>query len=372
MGSNLGFVELGTGRTATAIAAASNYTCAILDNASVKCWGRNSQGQLGLGNNTELGDNANEMGDNLPIVDLGTGRTATAIAAGQSHTCVILDNASVKCWGSASEGRLGLGNTNNMGDGANEMGDNLPTVDLGTGRTAIAIAAGPSHNCAILDNASVKCWGYGMSGRLGIGNGNNMGDGANEMGDNLPTVDLGTGRTATAIAAGGDGHSCAILDNASVKCWGRNYYGSLGLNAGWTDSSSSNLGDGANEMGDNLSSIDLGTAISSKGNHICVILDNASVKCWGGGQNGVLGSGSTDHLGNGANEMGDNLSAVNLGTGRTATAISVGDESTCALLDNAAVKCWGRGWGGKLGQGNTNSLGDNANEMGDNLPAIDL
>ena len=70
--------------------------------------------------------------------------------------------------------------------------------------------------------------------------------------------------------------------------------------------------------------------------------------------------------------MGDNLTIVNLGTGRTATAIIPAREHTCALLDNAAVKCWGRGWGGKLGQGNTNSLGDNANEMGDNLPAIDL
>ena len=311
MGSNLGFVELGTGRTATAIAAGSGYTCAILDNASVKCWGRNGEGQLGLGNNTQLGDNANEMGDNLPIVDLGTGRTATAIAAGQSHTCVILDNASVKCWGRGENGVLGSGSTDNLGDGANEMGDNLPTVDLGTGRTAIAIVANSDHNCAILDNASVKCWGLNGNGQLGIGNTNKMGDAANEMGDNLPTVDLGTGRTATAIAAGGDGHSCAILDNASVKCWGRAYYG-------------------------------------------------------------ALGSGSTDNLGDGANEMGDNLSAVDLGTGRTATAISVGSESTCALLDNAAVKCWGRGWGGKLGQGNTNNLGDNANEMGDNLPAIDL
>ena len=103
-----------------------------------------------------------------------------------------------------------------------------------------------------------------------------------------------------------------------------------------------------------------------------MILDNGLVKCWGAGNNGVLGQGNTDDLGDGANEMGDNLSAVDLGTGRTATAISVGRESTCALLDNATVKCWGKGINGMLGQGNTDALGDNANEMGDNLPAIDL
>ena len=103
-----------------------------------------------------------------------------------------------------------------------------------------------------------------------------------------------------------------------------------------------------------------------------MILDNASVKCWGRGNYGALGQGNTYDLGDGANEMGDNLSAVDLGTGRTATAISASRDHTCALLDNAAVKCWGGGWGGRLGQGNTNNLGDNANEMGDNLPAIDL
>ena len=369
MGSNLGFVDLGTGRTATAIASGRYHTCAILDNASVKCWGENSAGQLGIGDTNSRGSKPNEMGDNLPTVDLGTGRTATAIASGNHNTCAILDNASVKCWGSSEDGQLGQGNTTSLGDSANEMGDNLPSVDLGTGRTAIAIDTGWGHTCVILDNASVKCWGRNNVGQLGIGNNTNMGDGANEMGDNLPSVDLGTGRTATAIAAGAY-VSCAILDNGSVKCWGAG--GKLGLG------NSTTLGDGANEMGDNLTIVNLGTgrtatAISmDNSNHTCVILDNDAVKCWGDGQYGKLGSGGTSILGDGANEMGDNLTIVNLGTGRTATAISPARYHTCALLDNAAVKCWGQGNQGQLGQGNTANLGDNANEMGDNLPAIDL
>jgi alpha-tubulin suppressor-like RCC1 family protein len=70
------------------------------------------------------------MGDNLTIVDLGTGRTATAIASRRFHTCVLLDNSAVKCWGFSSYGQLGQGNTNNLGDNANEMGDNLPAIDL--------------------------------------------------------------------------------------------------------------------------------------------------------------------------------------------------------------------------------------------------
>ena len=109
------------------------------------------------------------------------------------------------------------------------------------------------------------------------------------------------------------------------------------------------------------------------GSEMCIRdRDNASVKCWGNNYNGVLGLGDTNHRGDAANEMGDNLPAVDLGTGRTATAISIGNNHTCALLDNSDIKCWGSGNMGKLGQGTTSNIGNNANMMGDNLPAIDL
>src|SRR5262245_21110914 len=92
-------------------------TCGILDNGTVKCWGRNQFGQLGLGDVNERGDGPGEMGDSLPTVNLGTGRTARAIAAGEYHTCVLLDNGTVKCWGLGMSGRLGYGDTANRGDG---------------------------------------------------------------------------------------------------------------------------------------------------------------------------------------------------------------------------------------------------------------
>ena len=71
------------------------------------------------------------MGDALPAVNLGTGRTAKMIGAGDHHTCAVLDDDSVKCWGRNDYGQLGLGDTSNRGDGPGEMGDNLPIVDLG-------------------------------------------------------------------------------------------------------------------------------------------------------------------------------------------------------------------------------------------------
>ncbi len=374
LGDNLPTVNLGTGRTATAISAGYAFTCALLDNATVKCWGHNTRGQLGQGDTANRGDGPNEMGDNLPTVNLGTGRTATAISTGENFACALLDNATFKCWGANDAGQLGLGDTANRGDGPNEMGDNLPTVNLGAARTATAITTGEHHSCALLDDATAKCWGKNAQGQLGLGDSANRGDAAGEMGDNLPAISLGAGRTATAITAGGlageGGHTCALLDNATVKCWGYNGTGQLGLG------DTADRGDSAGEMGDNLPVVNLGagrtaTAVSAAGVYTCVRLDNATVKCWGYNDS-QLGLGDTANRGDGPNEMGDNLPTVNLGAGRTATAVTTGDLHTCALLDNASVKCWGYNDDGELGLGDTAYRGDQPNEMGDSLLAVDL
>jgi len=236
-----------TASSATAIATGAEHSCALLDNASVKCWGLNDYGQLGIDNTTTMGDGSGEMAA-LTGIDLGTGRTATAIEAGAYHSCALLDNASVKCWGRNNYGQLGIDNSTNMGDGSGEMAV-LPSIDLGTGRTATAISAASDYSCALLDNASVKCWGLNDHGQLGIGNTTTMGDNSSEMAV-LTSIDLGTGRTATAIAAGYS-HTCALLDNASVKCWGYNNYGHLGID------NTTNMGDNSSEMGDNLPVVDL-------------------------------------------------------------------------------------------------------------------
>jgi alpha-tubulin suppressor-like RCC1 family protein len=161
-----------------------------LNDGSVKCWGDNSGGVLGLGDKNHHGDGPDEMGDNLRTVNLGTNKTAEAIAAGEVHTCAILNDGSVKCWGFNGSGQLGLGDTIGRGAEPTDMGDNLRTVNLGAGKTAKKIAAGGDHTCAILNDGSVKCWGANSRGALGLGDKNNRGDGSNEMGDNLPTVKL--------------------------------------------------------------------------------------------------------------------------------------------------------------------------------------
>jgi hypothetical protein len=122
------FIVVTTSYYATAISIGSYHSCAILDNGAAKCWGRNNYGQLGIDSTNNMGDNSSEMSQIIGI-NLGTGRTATAISAGFYHTCALLDNGVVKCWGSNDYGQLGIDNTTDMGDDQGEMAS-LPSVNL--------------------------------------------------------------------------------------------------------------------------------------------------------------------------------------------------------------------------------------------------
>jgi len=309
--------SLGTDRTAVAISAGSVHTCAILDDGSVSCWGGNVYGQLGDGTTTDR---------NAPtqISSLGTDRTAVAITAGDFHTCAILDDGSVSCWGYNIKGQLGDGTTTNR---------NTPTQtsSLGADRTAVAITGGDYHTCAILDDGSVSCWGYNGNGQLG--------DGTTTDSRNTPTQtsSLGTDRTAVAITAEGPS-TCAILDDGSVSCWGYNAYGQLGDGTTTnrnTPTQTSSLGSGRTAV-----SITVGYR------HTCAILDDGSVSCWGYNGYGGLGDGTTTN-------RNTPTPTSSLGTDRTAVAITAGAYHTCAILDDGSVSCWGYNAYGQLGDGTT-------------------
>src|SRR3989339_667222 len=224
--------------------------------------------------------------------------------------------------------------------------------DFASGLAVSKMAIGAEHTCALLSTGKVKCWGYTENGRLGIV-GKNRGDQTGEMGDNLPTVSLGSSWTIRAIG-GGSHHNCALLNNGLVdriKCWGDGINGVLGYDNGFSDDQS--LGDSAGEMGDNLPLIDLGYSQSIKklsvgSEHSCVLFTDGKVKCFGLNSSGQLGYGNTTSRYT-AITMGSNLPFVNLGTGKTATDISAGGSFTCAVLNDGGVKCWGSGADGRLG-----------------------
>ncbi|MDH5654479.1 MAG: hypothetical protein OEZ34_01105, partial [Spirochaetia bacterium] len=184
-------VNLGIGVYAVDIAAGERHVCAVLNNGGVKCWGTNANGQLGLDEaaGNERGDTSSEMGDNLPYVNFEAGRTAKSIHAGANHTCVIMDNNQIKCWGANAGGVLGQGHATVIGNSGISVAS-VPSIDLGTGRSALSMTAGANHNCAVLNNMQIKCWGSNSNGQLGLGHINNIGDNPGEMGDNLPHIKL--------------------------------------------------------------------------------------------------------------------------------------------------------------------------------------
>jgi len=367
LGANLPAIDFGAGKLAVNHAAGEVHNAVLLDNGQVKVYGNSSANSYG--DSVTRGDEPGEMGDNLPAVDLGPGRVAKAVGAGHYHTCAILIDDKIKCWGNNFYGKLGLGNTTpGFGDGPNEMGDNLPAVDLGTDQPIVGFSAGHDHSCVLFGNGSIKCWGKGSYGELGLGDPATRGDEANEMGNNLPTVNLGTGKTAVAISAGAY-HTCAILNDGSVKCWGYNASGQLGLG------DTNDRGDQPGEMGDNLPTVDLGAgktavAIGTGYFHSCAVLNDGTLKCWGGNKHGNLGLGDTNSRGDGPNEMGDNLPPIDLGSGALATAVTGGNDVTCVVLQGNALKCFGNNQYGGLGLGDKANHGDGPNEMGDNLPVV--
>ncbi len=345
---SVGPLDLGSGRTATAISAGSVHTCALLDDHTVRCWGYGENGRLGYGNRNSVG--ASQTAGSVGPVYLGAGRTAKAISAGGAHTCAVLDDGSVRCWGFGYDGRLGYNNTYNVGDV--QTPGSVSPVDLG-GHKAKAISAGGGHTCALLDDNTLRCWGLGANGQLGYGNTSNVGDGRGQTPASAGPIDLG-GHTAKAISAGGF-HTCAVLDDGSVRCWGDGGDGQLGY--GNTNSI------GASQTPGSVGPVNLGAgrtavAISAGGDHTCALLENGSVRCWGYGAYGQLGYANTQKVGDTPTTTPDTVGPVDLGPGRSAVAISAGGLHTCALLDNNNVRCWGQGVYGQLGYCNTDSVGD--------------
>jgi len=372
MGNNLPFVELGEGQLASAVTS-YYHGCAILGGGKLKCWGQGTFGALGHGSSDNLGDEPGEMGEMLPFVNLGVGRTVKQVIAAVWTTCAVLDNDTAKCWGWNGNGWLGLGDKNDRGDAPGEMGDALPAINFGAGRTVKSIAIDNSHACAILDNDSVKCWGQQAEGNLGNGlpGFGAIGDAPGEMGDALPIVDLGVGRTAKQLALG-TRHACVRLDNDKVKCWGSNGQGQLGLgDKEYRGDGPGEMGDALPyvDLGEGRTALQIAVSYF----HSCAILDNLDLKCWGGGAFGALGQGDGQNRGDGPGEMGDALPPIDLGTGRHAIKAAAGALYNCALLDDHSVKCWGIGGEqGALGYEDMEARGDGPGEMGDALPAIDL
>ena len=382
MGDALLPVNLGSPQPEVTSLACTGYTaCALSSDGTVRCWGRAAP--EGYKGNFELtvanGHAINTMGAVLPPMQLPTGRKATSVSCGHSHCCVILDDGSALCYGSGSSGQLGYsGSPTYVGFARPATADEAGLVDLPPGRTAVKIACGGGHTCAILDEGSVVCWGQGAYGRLGNGGRLSVTGGVNvcnvlndgTCGVNLTPVNLGSGRRAVDIAAGSD-WTCAVLDDGGVHCWGYNSGGVLGYDLHKFDY----LGDEPLEPGGVTDPIYFpgGKAVKIYGMQSgrCAILDVGDVVCWGKAGNGAIpnaqGADWYDWYNPSHWSLQDDYPPIDLG-GRKAFALAAGGGSNnvfqCAMLSAAdcdvcrdEIRCWGANYNGQLGYGDTRNRG---------------
>ncbi|MBA88500.1 MAG: hypothetical protein CMB16_04460 [Euryarchaeota archaeon] len=372
-------VAMGAGQTGNAdsLALGLDSACAIGASGNIKCWGDGSDGQLGLGNTQNIGDSSDETGTDLPFVNLGTNASVDKIVMGDKHSCALFTNGSVKCWGESSV--LGLGYSTNdggFGDGYLETGDTLPFLQFPTGRHATMIEAGKSHTCAVMDNNDLICWGDNSKGQLGLGDTAHRGDAPSEIGSNFAVTSVPTGRTIDSMALGWD-HTCVVWDNNSVSCWGGNDNGQLGLD------STTDIGDSAGEMGDNLDFLDLpgtSSAITAGDGFTCAVVDDSGTDrafCWGLNDFGQLGIESTINVGDGSGGSMSSISYADLNY--EVISIDAGEDHVCAIVRYSSyyktVQCWGNGADGRLGYGSQDNRGTgpgSTNGMGNNLPHVRL
>jgi hypothetical protein len=140
----------------------------------------------------------------------------------------VLDDGTAKCWGAAGHGQLGTEDNAGVGDGPGEMGDDLPPIDLGTGRTAATVTTGHRYTCAVLDNARLVCFGDGDNGRLGTGSTDDVGNAPGQMGDAIVAVpvagavaaarvDVGLSTTQSAVVAGSTVHYTVRITNSGHR-----------------------------------------------------------------------------------------------------------------------------------------------------------
>lgn len=304
------------------LAAGDSHTCALIADGTIKCWGDNSQGQLGRGTFQPSA---------LPVlvstIGNGTAMPAITIAAGAMHTCAVLANGAVTCWGDNDQFQLG--------DGA-AVDQNAPPASPISGISdAVAVTAGADHSCVLRNNGQVMCWGRNTNGQVGDGTTTLRSTPTLVSGlsvdDDEVAVQISAGRLHTCAATVGfnaGGHRIA-----RVKCWGFNGSGQLG--DGSTDDGPTAVVAKAGDQTDDVRSV------AANGDHSCVVMGDGSLECWGENADGQTGDGTVGAIVGGVYQQGIKVVPTLVGDPKSVHAISLGYAHTCRLVGDGTVECWG-------------------------------
>jgi len=291
----------------------SSHSCLMERVGQPKCWGANTYGQLGNG------ATADQL---VPVNVSNLTVTGVEIDVGLEHTCALLIDGQVRCWGRNANGQLGRAVTSDRETApVTVFSDQAGTVALAN---IVQIAVGDNHACALRSDGNVLCWGENARGQLGTNNRTNR---------NYAVLSQATDMVQLVA---GQGHTCGLTSGGAVKCWGDNFYGQLG--------DGSMVDDALSPV--TVSGISNATSLGTSRLHICATLADGSAKCWGRNQNGEIGNNSivtpvrTPALVQGLSNIRE---------------IGGGDGFSCARLADGTARCWGLGEGGRLGNGGTTS-----------------
>lgn len=307
------FVSLEDGQTVTQIYAKQSRTCIILNDNTASCWGFNEDGQAG-------DDSTNTYKSPSVKVQFPDGKGVKSMGMGLKHTCAILEDDNLTCWGLDSHGALGNGNSDTSDKYTPQ------TITTPSDRKVVKVEPGHSHTCILLDDGGVMCWGKDNTGQLGNG------DTSDTIHTPSSNVELPEGRAATDLSVG-DHHSCALLDNGSVTCWGHNNYGQLG------DNTTTNR---PIPIYPHLPAGSSAVSVAVGPYNSCAILENSSLYCWGHNHYGRLGIGVSGGVYSTPMFVEEATNIVDL---------SVNYDHSCGLSENGSISCWGRGKYGPLGIG---------------------
>jgi alpha-tubulin suppressor-like RCC1 family protein len=236
--------------------AAQSTGCAVLAAGGVACWGYGGLGAIGDGKTTATNP--------MPMMVVGL-MDAAQVSVSTGHACAVRATGAVTCWGEGAFGKLGNGSTTNS---------NMPVAVQGI-TDGLSVSAGAAHTCAVRGDGQAVCWGNRANGRLG--------DGGDTTG-NQSTPAVVSGLTDVLQVSAGSAHSCAVLATGKVMCWGARGNGRLGDAAATT-------GDQATPV--MVSGISDAVQVSAGRLHSCAVLGDGKVACWGAFSGNRLGDGGT-------------------------------------------------------------------------------
>ncbi|MFN8444230.1 MAG: hypothetical protein U0175_25835 [Caldilineaceae bacterium] len=284
------------------VSAGGDVTCVLTHNSGVRCAGMDMTGYM-AGYFPFLADVS------------GFEQTPTFLLAGAGRACVALKGFGAQCWGSNFAGALGVPSIDIIQGYAV-----TPTRVISLTEKILKIANSGNHTCALTEQGVVKCWGDNQLGELGDGTTTNSLFPVTVVNLTEEVIDIASGQV----------HSCVVLKSGGVKCWGGSYQGQVGGNSYPFRTTPIDVPDLASGV----------QSVVGGGYHTCALTTIGTVKCWGGGNQGQLGNGSS----------GDSTIPVTV-TGITSTviAISAGSGHTCALDNVGKIWCWGSNEWGQVG-----------------------